>query len=370
MAFDVEAFRARYRAGIHPLYSVWLHAGFVFLFGASVIAWLLAGLDRVQPLEWLAVPLTLLFMNWGEYQVHRNLGHVKRRFGALFYKRHSGDHHSFFTETRMRPDGPQDWRVIFFPAWLVVLQTLIVGLIYWVLAPWNANVAMLIGATWLFSYLLYEVLHACEHLPDEHPLTRWPWIAQMRRLHALHHRRELMQQYNFNLVFPLCDWLYGTLYRDQPPVMRRQEHHIEVPGTPQAVLDYARCVACWPQWHPSSLKVFAAPRALGAGECFEEDIRAAGRSRHLHWEVLEYLPGERWVARAEDAGHSLSLRLSYECRPGPQGCVFSRILEYRLNTPWMRLLDRLLLQRRIERESAESMARLAQVLVTPAAENG
>lgn len=64
----------------------------------------------------------------------------------------------------------------------------------------------------ILGYLLYEVFHACEHLPDEHPVARLPWIRQMHRLHALHHRRELMQGRNFNIVLPLMDYLFGTLH--------------------------------------------------------------------------------------------------------------------------------------------------------------
>ncbi len=45
----------------------------------------------------------------------------------------------------------------------------------------------------ILGYLLYEVFHACEHLPASHPVARLPWIRQMHQLHALHHRRELMQ---------------------------------------------------------------------------------------------------------------------------------------------------------------------------------
>ncbi|HAA38491.1 MAG TPA: fatty acid hydroxylase, partial [Pseudomonas sp.] len=42
-------------------------------------------------------------------------------------------------------------------------------------------------------------------------------IRQMHRLHALHHRRELMQGRNFNIVLPLMDYLFGTLYWEPNP---------------------------------------------------------------------------------------------------------------------------------------------------------
>jgi len=212
MSHDTAGFRARYRAGISRWYRAWLHGGFVLAFGIAALAVLIARIDAPQAWQWLAVPLGLIVFNWGEYTVHRRYGHHKHRLGALFYKRHTGDHHSFFVETQMPYEQARDWRVIFFPAWLIVLFC--AGLVpaYWVIALFDTNVAALFCTTLLIGYLSYEVFHACEHLPVHHPLARLPWLRQMRRLHQLHHRRDLMQTRNFNLVFPLMDWLHGTLH--------------------------------------------------------------------------------------------------------------------------------------------------------------
>lgn len=210
---NTEAFRARYRAGIPAWYSAWLHGGFVLVYGLGCIYFFWRTLDQVTPLEWLAVPLTLLYSNWSEYMVHKNFGHHKARVASLFYKRHTGDHHSFFVADQMRYDGARDWRVILFPPWLIVLVSVTLALpVWWLLSYVNSNVAGLVGGMLIVSYLAYEFFHACEHLPDENPVTKLPWISQMRRLHQLHHRRDLMQSKNFNLIFPLTDWLLGTLY--------------------------------------------------------------------------------------------------------------------------------------------------------------
>ena len=75
------------------------------------------------------MPAALVFFNWGEYSVHLHLGHHKHALSALFYKRHTGDHHSFFVEDRMRYEGSRDWRVILFPAWLILVFSFL-------LAPW------------------------------------------------------------------------------------------------------------------------------------------------------------------------------------------------------------------------------------------
>lgn len=216
-----EAFRARYRAGIHRWYSAWLHGGFVLGYGALCLVYFGRLLHDVQALQWLTVPLALVFFNWGEYTVHRELGHRKRALGALFYKRHTGDHHSFFVEGRMLADSSRDYRVIFFPPWLIVLYSLLFVLpAFWALSLWSVNVAALFAQTLIAGYLGYEIFHACEHLPPDHPVSRLPWLRQMRQLHTLHHRRGLMQSRNFNIVFPLWDWLYGTLYWEAPQTTR------------------------------------------------------------------------------------------------------------------------------------------------------
>lgn len=104
----------------------------------------------------------------------------------------------------------------------------------------------------------------------------------MRRLHELHHRRELMQTHNFNLVFPLMDWCYGTLHWEaetaEERAMTRMQHRIEIARGPEATLAYAASPALWPEWHPSSLRVDGASGPLPAGARFEEDIHAGGRA--------------------------------------------------------------------------------------------
>jgi hypothetical protein len=59
-------------------------------------------LHAVQPLEWLAVPLSLFYANLSEYLGHRFPMHRPLPGLALVYKRHSGQHHRFFSDQAMR----------------------------------------------------------------------------------------------------------------------------------------------------------------------------------------------------------------------------------------------------------------------------
>ena len=232
-AHDTEGFRARYRAGISRYYNAWLHGGFVFAYGLVVLLLLLRQAHGVSAVEWLAVPLGLVVFNFGEYTVHRHFGHHKYRIGALFYARHTGDHHSFFVESKMTYEQARDWRVIFFPAWLIVLFSIGIALpAYLVIGHlFGTNAGALFAATLLGGYLMYEIFHACQHLPREHGLLRLPWIRETAHLHRLHHRRDLMQQKNFNLVFPLMDWLHGTLYWEPIAGADQRMRHLPDPST-------------------------------------------------------------------------------------------------------------------------------------------
>jgi sterol desaturase/sphingolipid hydroxylase (fatty acid hydroxylase superfamily) len=210
-----EQFRDRYRDNISRHYSGWLHGAFVFGVGGALMIYCFSQAQGLQPWHWLLVPAALLFTNVGEYIAHRELGHKKRRWAKLFYSRHTGDHHSFFTHEDYLIDNSRDLRVVLFPAFLLVAVTLLVA------APmgWALGQLLTPGAGWLFAgalllgYLLYEVVHLCDHLPASNPLTRWPVLRQLREHHRLHHDPDIARQKNFNVTLPVTDWIMGTWYR-------------------------------------------------------------------------------------------------------------------------------------------------------------
>ena len=218
MAFDYQAFRNRYRAGISRWYSGWLHLLVVAFTGITVITCSLLQTQTISGIEWLVIPLTLLLVNFAEYAAHRWLGHRKTRLGRLFYSRHTGDHHSFFVESAMPFESTRDWRVVLFPAWLIYVFLL--GLMLpggWILLQlWSANAAWLFVASGIAGYLFYEVMHFSYHLPAGSFVERTPVWWRLQRLHQLHHERERMTDSNFNITIPVFDWLLGTLYWREP----------------------------------------------------------------------------------------------------------------------------------------------------------
>lgn len=364
MSYDTAHFRARYRAEIHPHYNAWLHGGFVLLFGVLCIAFLWGQTENIQPWEWFAIPLGLIFQNWGEYKVHKNLGHHKHGLSALFYKRHTGDHHSFFAQGQMTYEFMQDWRIIFFPAWLIVVFAIGVFAAWWLLSTLNNNAAALFCGSMLLGYLGYEIIHACEHLPEQHPLSRLPWIRQMRRLHDLHHSHELMHRYNFNIVFPLWDWLYGTLYtqvdeqaENRAHMMTVMQHHVDLPRSPVQVLRYLSTPTRWHEWHPYHIEIKGPAGSLSAGAHFDY---TGGRAGYLSWDVIDYVPGQRWQAKARGK-YGLMMYVTYECTAKDGFTRFTRTLEYKFTNGIGRLADKISVRKRIEKDSVASLQKLGRV---------
>jgi hypothetical protein len=260
-------------------------------------------------------------------------------------------------------EGMRDWRVILFPAWLIVIVSVVLLMVWLVLERFNNNVTSLFVGTALFGYLCYEILHACEHLPDSHPISRLFWVRHMRKLHELHHRRELMQTSNFNIVFPLWDWLYGTLQLEATQASSRAKdmtkivNHVDIACKPKQILDYVSTVTRWQEWHPYPVTTQAPTGPLQTGSAFEYASAKAGR---LSWVVVNCVSDRSWTARARGQ-YGLELCVTYECQETSEGTRFVRTLEYRFASPLFRLLDRLMLRRRIKRDSVALLDRLRDV---------
>ena len=211
---STASFREQYRSEHIPAgYRGWLHLVFTFGIGGAAMVASILQLDHVRPLEWLAVPLTFLYANFAEYWGHRGPMHHLKRGLRLVYERHTRQHHRFFTDQAMPLDELRDLRAVLFPpilmTFFITAFALPIGLlIAWATTP---NVAWLFVATSLAYFLNYEFLHMAYHLPEGHPIAGLPLIGRLKRLHQAHHDPRLMAHCNFNISYPICDALFGTL---------------------------------------------------------------------------------------------------------------------------------------------------------------
>lgn len=211
----VENARADFRASRIPRrYSGPLHLATTVTVSLLVAVASAMLLRDVQPLEWLTIPLTFLYANLVEYLGHRGPMHNKTRFLTAVFQRHTVEHHAFFTDEAPSFESTRDYRAVLFPP--ILLFFFIGGfalpagaLLYIVASP---NVSFLFVLTAVLYYLNYELLHFAYHCDTQSVVGRLPFINRLRKRHIAHHDKSLMTKYNFNITYPICDYLFGTLY--------------------------------------------------------------------------------------------------------------------------------------------------------------
>ena len=216
---SLAVFRRQYRSTVVGRYYTGCgHLAFVVVGCLSVIGLSIAMLRDVRLTEWLVVPITFLGANIVEYLGHR--GPMHKRFAALslIFHRHAREHHQFFTEDWMTCRSSRDYKIVLFPPVMLLFYLgLIAAPIGFVLSLVESdNCAWLYVATVTFYFLQYESLHFLYHLDDSFWIARLPVIRALREHHRHHHCQALMNRYNFNITWPISDYLFGTIYRGQP----------------------------------------------------------------------------------------------------------------------------------------------------------
>lgn len=213
-----EKFRARFVAETPGWYHGLMHLGFTLAvtIGTVVVCW--SYIDQATVWEWLIVVPIFLFGNWCEWAGHRWLLHRPVKKLRAIYLRHAGVHHQFFTDRNLSYRGHREWRALLFPPFAPVaflLAAAPAALVLW--AVWSANAGLIVMLTMAGYFIMYEGLHTSAHLVG----PRWQWLRHVplintvRYMHVAHHDLELMQNYNFNLTFPICDALFGTSTLDR-----------------------------------------------------------------------------------------------------------------------------------------------------------
>ena len=207
------------RAAFHERHASKYYSGPLHLATTVGISLLVASmsammLDKVSPLEWMTVPLTFLYANLIEYLGHRGPMHHKTRFLSEVFKRHSIEHHSFFTNEAATFDSSRDYKAVLFPpillAFFLGCFAMPVGaILYNFVSP---NVCFLFVLTAILYFLNYELLHFVYHMDPQSRAGRLPFMSRLRKHHINHHNKSLMTSYNFNITYPICDRIFGTIY--------------------------------------------------------------------------------------------------------------------------------------------------------------
>lgn len=212
----VRAFRQDYRREqISAGYSGWRHLAFTTL---VCLAAMVASLWRVEDprwFDWFVVPIGWMFANLVEYGMHRGPLHRLGAGTARLYKRHTSEHHRFFSREMMAIDDTRDFAATLFPPWMALVFVGLIGVptalvVYWIC---GRDIGLIFYAAIVFYYLTFEWMHLGAHMPEGGLIARLPLVGWARRHHGLHHDPARMRRANFNFAFPLGDWLFGTLER-------------------------------------------------------------------------------------------------------------------------------------------------------------
>jgi hypothetical protein len=219
MTSSIDEYRAHYQATYVPAhYSGRLHLISVFVAGLALIGAIgLWFLGAVTPLDWLALPLTLVIASFVEYWAHRGPMHHPVPGLRALYERHTRRHHRYFVQDHMRFRDYRDFHVVLFPPVLI-------GFFASIAMALGAAVALLttpaagaiVAMTSIAYYLAYELLHLSYHTRGPGTIWGLGWLAALARHHQRHHNPGLMVHRNFNLVMPLFDVVFRTL--DTSPV--------------------------------------------------------------------------------------------------------------------------------------------------------
>lgn len=169
----------------------------------------------------LAVSLAFVYVLFShvEYVTHKHLMHHMRwarRLGSKFLealcKNHMSKHHK--RDYRHADDEEDD------KLWMILLAAACVGLpispIVWYVDP----LTVFVGGAFAVVYSIgWWLVHLEMHRDKGWFYSKNAVFRYLERRHQLHH---LYPNSNFNVVLPLCDWLYGTYHVADRRLARRQ----------------------------------------------------------------------------------------------------------------------------------------------------
>ena len=202
-------------------YSPLFHLAVPTLLGLVVVGGSLSLLREINAWQLALVPVFLVAGNAIEWHAHRGLLHRHVRFAGRLYRAHA-QHHRVFASEDMALRDRRELRLVLLP-WEAYQLILAVALPITIAlaAAGQPNLAALWIASAVAYVLAYEWAHLVCHLPLGKAAWRIPFLAALRRHHAMHHAPQL-HRFNLNVTVPLWDLVRGTLWQ---PAREAAERH-------------------------------------------------------------------------------------------------------------------------------------------------
>jgi Fatty acid hydroxylase superfamily len=214
---------AEYSAGRHMALTAVLASAI----GLAAI-WLAT---RANAVDWLLLPAFFVVANGIEWLVHKNPMH-RPMPPRIMYKNHALIHHRAFLHDSMPISDTRELGLVMMP-WYTMLGLFVMASPVALLAAWwrGAGAAGIFYLAAALYFLTYETLHALYHMPPAF-LRRvglgGTLFSKMQRHHRHHHRLDRMAHVNFNVTFPLMDWVLGT--KEAPTEVPARGSEVGEPG--------------------------------------------------------------------------------------------------------------------------------------------
>jgi hypothetical protein len=158
---------------------------------------------------WLV--FSCILMSFIEHQVHRKLMHRKNFLSARtasfkrMFEAHAWFHHRHYGE--IFSDEPvargEDEEIQLTVRKAPIKAAPFAALI--ALVSWEG--ALIFVGVVVFHHWAWNKIHLEMHKPEQRIFSTWPLYQFLARYHCLHHRHV---NRNFNVVFPLADYVLGT----------------------------------------------------------------------------------------------------------------------------------------------------------------
>ncbi len=166
----------------------------------------------------------VIFMSMVEHQVHCKLMHKMPKLNFLrnlsarkrIFTSHAVEHHSQYRKDfHDDPLPPGEDRGIRLNVMEGLLESLPLSLLLWLASFLTGYQTFLIGAiVWpgvvFLHHTIWNQIHLEMHQPKQRFFANWQAYKFVARHHFLHHR---YPDKNFNVAFPVGDFLCGTIAR-------------------------------------------------------------------------------------------------------------------------------------------------------------
>lgn len=153
-----------------------------------------------------------ILMSFVEHQVHSQLMHranflsrrkasFKKTFEAHAIVHHQYDYGQIFQDEPVPPGEDKEIRLTVRKAWIKALPVAIP------IAFFSIPGAVILCLTVTLHHWIWNQIHLEMHKPEDRAFSQWPVYKLLARYHFLHHKHP---NKNFNVVFPLADFILGT----------------------------------------------------------------------------------------------------------------------------------------------------------------